>query len=201
MNVFGIWDYATEIMTDYVYHEGEGCRGSNNVTSLIWKYLCDEGIIQLSSEKGPGKKLSPICDNCGGQNKKRTVIRFASWLVDKKIYSEVEIVFLIKGHIKNICDRMFSVLKHTFRHQNVMTFQNMISVLNESPNVNCFEANHLYFYDWDTYFDGYYKRPRSGTIFQNHCFKFNISLGSGRLETKIARTDPTPIIPELKKGK
>ena len=121
--IFGTCNYATETLNAYTYHEGEGDKGGNNVSSLIWKYLSDTGIVDLSEKFGPGKKLSIVFDNCPGQNKNRIVLRFAAWMLEKKLYSEIEIVFLICGHTKNICDRMFAALKRKFHFQNIMTFK------------------------------------------------------------------------------
>ena len=69
-------------MNAYTYHEGSGSKGGNNVVSLIWKYLCDEGTVQLSKSVGPGKKLTMVFDNCPGQNKNKFVLRFADFLVE-----------------------------------------------------------------------------------------------------------------------
>ena len=105
--VFGLVNMATEVLLAYVYGEGEGEKGGNNVPSLIYKHLIDNGYIELARTQGPGKRLCLIFDNCAGQNKNRMVVRFAQYLVHTSIFKEIEIIFLITGHTKNICDRRF----------------------------------------------------------------------------------------------
>ena len=74
-------------------------------------------------------------------------------MLQKKIYNEIEIVFLVCGHTKNICDLMFELLKHKCHDQKIMTFPKLIDVLNFSPQVNCIETNRADFYEWDTFLE------------------------------------------------
>ena len=39
------------------------------MASLIWKYLKDHGIVDLSEKEVPGKKLTIVFDNFPGGNK------------------------------------------------------------------------------------------------------------------------------------
>ena len=96
---------------------------------MIYKKIKDVGIIEAAKLKGPGEELTIIFDNCAGQNKNRMVLRFAQYLIDAGIFKRVEIVFLIAGHTKNICDRCFKVLKMNFHPKNVYTFDQVIKVL------------------------------------------------------------------------
>ena len=45
-----------------------------------------------------------ISNNCAGQNKNRTMIRFCNWLKEVCYATNVTFIFLIKGHTKNLCD-------------------------------------------------------------------------------------------------
>jgi hypothetical protein len=49
------------ILTAYIYHEGEGKKGGNNVASLIMRYLDEEGYIKRG--RGPRKELNLVMDN------------------------------------------------------------------------------------------------------------------------------------------
>ena len=60
----------------YVCTEGVGGKGGKDVSFLIYKYLIDAGFFSLAQSHRPGKRLTPIFDNCAGQNKNRMVIRF-----------------------------------------------------------------------------------------------------------------------------
>ena len=91
-------NYATGDLTAYVYDEGEGAKGGDNVASLIYKHLEVEGVITEWEESGklPGKSCTFVFDNCAGQNKNKCVIRMACmWLIDMGIYKEVFVIFLI----------------------------------------------------------------------------------------------------------
>jgi hypothetical protein len=69
VNCFGLANVGLEkaTLTSYIYHEGEGKKGGNNVASLIFKYLDDNGLINRGQP--PRKELNIVMDNCGGQNK------------------------------------------------------------------------------------------------------------------------------------
>ena len=45
INVFGVVDYSVEELDAYVYTEGEGKKGGNNVVSLIQKSLEKKGKL------------------------------------------------------------------------------------------------------------------------------------------------------------
>ena len=95
-------------MHAYGYLEDKGGKGGNNVASLLIKGLHDLGWIH---EGTTGKHLSIILDNCGGQNKNNYVLRLALWLVERSYFHNVDIIFYIRGHTKNACDRLFNQLK------------------------------------------------------------------------------------------
>ena len=81
INVFGTCDYSTELMEAFIYNEGEGKRGDNNVVSMIEMTLKNKGVFKDAKEKGPGECLTVVFDNCGGQNKNRMVLRYLLYLV------------------------------------------------------------------------------------------------------------------------
>ena len=179
--IFGLVDLSNEILSAYVYPEGEGKKGGNNVSSLIYKFLVDAGFFTLAKNEGPGKRLSIIFDNCAGLNKNRMVVRFAQYLVDCQIFREVEMIFLITGHTKNVCDRRFKDLKHNFHHRNVYNFDQLISVMREGK---CGEASNAHlkvypiqsdaFHNWDKFLDGFYKKSlkKGLKISGYHYFRF-----------------------------
>ena len=46
--------------------------------------------------------------NSPGQNKNNTVLKLAMWLKEMHYFKRVRFVFLIVGHTKNACDRLFN---------------------------------------------------------------------------------------------
>ena len=100
-------------------------------------------------------------------------------------------MFLVCGHTKNVCDRMFKELKQKFHHKNVYTMGQLMDVLNYSPKVNAVRAPSEMHFDWGTYFDKLYKRPANGTVTKNHIFQAEMS-SLGHITTeRIKGTDVT----------
>jgi hypothetical protein len=119
----------------FVHDEGDGKKGGNDVASLILKLLRLPEINLMEQEEA-GAELNFILDNCSGQNKNRMVLRFANLLVETGIFKRVNFLFLVRGHKKNPCDRIFNILKLRFRKQNVCTMEQLLQVLNEPDQVN-----------------------------------------------------------------
>ena len=69
----------------YVYHEGVGQKGANNVASLIMKTLVEIGIVR---EDEIGGELSIIFHNCTGQNKNNTVLKLLAYLAKAKYFKK-----------------------------------------------------------------------------------------------------------------
>eukprot|EP00978_Attheya_sp_CCMP212_P039672 scaffold208562_cov36-Attheya_sp.AAC.2 len=98
---FGTIDCSTtpEHMHAFIYKEGQGKKGGNNVSSLILCLLQEKDLLR----KG-GNELAIVMDNCTGQNKNKMVLRLAPLLVELGFFKKVSFVFLVRGHTKNICD-------------------------------------------------------------------------------------------------
>src|SRR4051794_12300977 len=90
----------------------------------IQKYNCGE------------KKLVVACDNCVGQNKNNYSLFFYSWLIDRSIYDEVELNFMISEHTKFICDECFGLIKILYRKSKVNTVDDVVSIVNHSTTNN-----------------------------------------------------------------
>ena len=63
------------------------------------------------------------------------VIRFGLWLVDMGIYDTVEIIFLIAGHTKNICDRRFKDLEKELHKSDIFSMRKLLELMNNSDKV------------------------------------------------------------------
>ena len=81
-------------------------------------------------------------DNCPGQNKNRMVLRFCCLLLETKIYKAVEVVFLIAGHTKNVCDRLFSVMKRGYRNDKLYIYDHVVKALDKSEQVDCIPVTY-----------------------------------------------------------
>jgi len=157
---------VTEHMHCHVYHEGVGKKGASNVTSLIVKTLRG---LNLLRDDSVGGELNIVFDNCSGQNKNNTVLRLAAWLMAMGYFKAVQFIFLVVGHTKNAADRLFNSLKHEYRKQNLFTFDELVTALDQSATVTVHRTVADDFLDYDKLFDGIY-RKLSGQIKQNHIF-------------------------------
>jgi len=193
--IFGLVDCSTDKMTAFTYKEGEAKKGGNNVTSLIYKWLKDNNIVKMAEDQGPGKRLVLVFDNCGGQNKNRMVLRFGQYLVDIGLFKEVQILFLVAGHTKNICDRLFKCMKSCYHDQNIYTFQQAVDALNmrtanegdEKDHVNVSVVDRNDMYDWDKFLDKFYIPTITG-IQKKHWFSYSIH-NDGVMYTRDIATD------------
>ena len=129
--IFGIvrlYKKETELIAQY-YFEGEGKKGGNNVASLIWNKLYNiERMVEKSEKEGPAKSYTLIMDNCGGQNKNRMVIRLMLMLVEIGVFQKTCLAFLVRGHTKNACDRMFMLLKQNFHKKTYIQENNYTTI-------------------------------------------------------------------------
>jgi hypothetical protein len=170
VNCFGVVDMKTDKLHVFVYHEGQGKKGSNNVASMIWEYLRMYNKLRRDDEGKPirRKSLKIVMDNCSGQNKNKVVLRMALFLAETGFYLDVEFVFLIVGHTKNPCDRMFNLLKLFYRLSNCYTIQQTLEKLNEHEDTVATEfTDHR---DWESRLDKLYRGFDSGTIKRYHNF-------------------------------
>lgn len=166
--IFGIVNVSQKPnkLTAYVYQEEDGNKGGDNVASLLMCYLTNN-IIRRNEIGGC---LTIIADNCAGQNKNNSVLRMALWLVEMKHFNKVQIVFYVKGHTKNACDRMFNLLKKKFHKQDVYCFQQLCEILQDNTDVTVVPTNFEFFYSWSNCLNVFYKKFNAGTIMKNHLF-------------------------------
>ena len=139
----------------HVYHEGVAKKGTTDVTSLIVKTLRQLNLLQ---DEMVGGELNIIFDNCEGQNKNNIVLSLAAWLMALGYFKRVNFIFLVVGHTKNAVDCLFNCLKLEYRKQNLITFQDMLEVLNRSELVTIHPASPLDFLDYDKLMNKFYGR-------------------------------------------
>ena len=77
--------------------------------------------MNVLRENDPAAELNIFMDNCSGQNKNNTVLKLAMWLKQMGYFKRVRVIFLIVGHTKNACDRLFNSLKKKYWLMNIFT--------------------------------------------------------------------------------
>jgi hypothetical protein len=136
-------------------NDGKQGKGVNCTLSLVWHAI-------QKYNRGE-KKLVVTCDNCVGQNKNNYSLFFYLWLIDRGIYDEIEMNFMISGHTKFICDGCFGLIKILYRKSKVNTVDDVVSVINRSTIINFNIAQHYFngkgfqYYDFKTYFQRFKK--------------------------------------------
>lgn len=110
VNVFGIHDFCTNKMTCFVYHEGEGGKGSNEVCSYLNWYI-DNKISPTV------KTLYIFGDNCAGQNKNHSLVRYCMALCETTRFDKVVLNFPIRGHSFMPADRDFGIVRRKLRRE------------------------------------------------------------------------------------
>ena len=163
---FGVVDGSTDPtqLTAHVFYEGEAKKGGNSVASMLWKELKMKGLINGRCSK----EINFVFDNCAGQNKNRMVTRLLFFLVKLRITKIARAIFLVKGHTKNDCDRMFNLMKYDYRKMNCYTPSELISIVNQHPQVNAVAMEPSDFQDWDSLENKMIKK--ADEILKNHVF-------------------------------
>lgn len=180
ISTFGITDASRDDhLHAFSYHEGEGAKGGNNVVSMIDFYLRRiqnvPAMASMHQDVFWGNHLVFVCDNCNGQNKNRMVIRYLLFLVESRKFKKVTLIFLIVGHTKNPCDRMFNLLKIGYRKRDIFSVEDLVNTLNENPHVDAEQfTKRGFFRNWDAYLHKYYSRPQ--TVNKWHIFEVDSAL-------------------------
>jgi hypothetical protein len=190
---FGIVDHSHDYgngtignhMYCHVYHEGIGKKGGTNVASLIVKTLRGMNILK---DGDPGGELNIIFDNCTGQNKNNTVLKLAIWLKEMGYFTQVNFVFLVVGHTKNACDRLFNSLKHTYRQRNIYTMDELLEALSVSRKITVIRTEPGDFSDYDALFKVAYNDLK-GLLTKNHIFTCGIVNDGDELWMSIRESD------------
>jgi hypothetical protein len=177
--VFGIVDCSNvkTTLSAHTYFEMDGKKGGNNVASMLWNELGRKGLRSGAMVQ----QINIVMDNCGGQNKNRMVIRLLFVLVKLRYCFKAQMVFLVKGHTKNDCDRMFNLMKKNYRKTNCYTPKQLLQFVGESnEDVELVDVMNGGggFKDWDKYQNIYMKAPDSIQTF--HVFTVS-SLQPNRL--------------------
>ena len=98
-------------------------------------------------------------DDCGGQNKNRMALRFLFLLVKLKITKIARAIFLVKGHTKNNCDRLFNPTKMSHRNENVHTPTELMAHISEHEAITAIPMEAEKFLNFDATEDKTIKLP------------------------------------------
>ncbi|CAH2000479.1 unnamed protein product [Acanthoscelides obtectus] len=94
----------------FMWHEGQGRRGSNEIGSCLLKYLEYKASAQENVE------VVFYSDNCAGQQKNKFILAGYFYALSKYNIKSITHKYLIRGHTQNEGDNVHSVIeKHVKR--------------------------------------------------------------------------------------
>jgi hypothetical protein len=171
---FGVVDASTRPSKLYghIYLEDLGKKGGDNVASMLWKQL---KLIDLIPENNgrpsaPAKELNIVMDNCGGQNKNNMVLRMLILLVKLGVCKVARAIFLVRGHTKNDCDRLFNLMKQIYRKSDCFNEEELMHAVGSHDDVTPVGVVNGEFFDFNRVEDTYMKKLVS-EVNQNHIFE------------------------------
>ncbi|XP_070573522.1 uncharacterized protein [Ptychodera flava] len=116
---FGVCNEVCKEQINYLFTEadsigqdGKKSAGPNNVISILHHHLSDHSLGE--------KQCSFHADNCGGQNKNKSVLHYMSWRTSTGLHDEIQIHFMEPGHTKCICDACFGKVRQLYRRSDVI---------------------------------------------------------------------------------
>lgn len=173
--IFGIASPAEEFMNTYIWEESVANRGADNIISCLYLDLVRRGVIGNTGH--PLKHLTIAADNCSGQNKNKAMIKFCTWLVEAGWIGKVTLLFLVKGHTKNDCDRNFNLLKRGQDGEDIWTDVELDVALTKKNEdfISLKRVTGEHWKGWTGGLNDYYRDTPPGTILVNHVFTFGDS--------------------------
>lgn len=106
----------------YVWDETEASRGSVEIGSALYDFLCHQFPEDTVEQNCNLVRL--FCDGCGGQNKNSYLIHMLMfWLARKapQNINKVHLTFPVRGHSFLPADRVFGRIEKELKKQTVMT--------------------------------------------------------------------------------
>lgn len=162
VNVFNIHDLKTGKTMFYVYHEGMGKKGPNEVCSFIMDFI--------NSEIPPNiEHFHIFSDGCGGQNKNHSVIRMCLSLTDLGRFQSVNQYFPIRGHSYMPCDRDFAMVKKKInKNDRVFLLKDYVSLIVGSSTkknflVHLMDEENTLVKNYKSWWPVYYKKNSLST--------------------------------------
>jgi hypothetical protein len=171
---FGVVDASTRPSKLYghIYLEDIGKKGGDNVASMLWKQLKMSGLIPEDNTKPAtvAKEINIVMDNCGGQNKNNMVLRMLILLVKLGVCKVARAIFLVRGHTKNDCDRLFNLMKQIYRKSDCFSEEELLQAVGKHADVTPVRVLEGEFFDFNRVEDIYMKKLVS-EVNQNHIFE------------------------------
>ena len=135
-------------MNCYIWGEGVAGSGAIEICSCFYHELKGCGYFEEGVVVG---HIIIVADNCGGQNKNKTIVRFSNWIHECGVAKKVTLLFLIKGHTKNICDRMFNFVKHEYHDTNIYSEDVLDASFGKHSQITLWQLKAEEFFDFESF--------------------------------------------------
>lgn len=127
------------------------------------------------------------------------MLRLVNLLVKGGYFVTVNIVFLIKGHAKNTCDRTFNLMKKGHRKKQACAKEQALTVLGTHDDVTIINATSSMFHECNSWQNQFCRKYPSGVVTKSHVFVVNkLQLTSVQLQTAINSNEV--VVCDLMKG-
>jgi len=127
---------------NYLIHKN-GVSGLFGIGRVAWK------MVLFDLKKGDPKK-----DQNGAlSSKSKSNLEINNSMhvflsnVENKVFPKVTLFFLVKGHTKNVADRMFNLLELSYHAKDIFTYDQLHAVLNENKYSNVMQMRKENFYN------------------------------------------------------
>ncbi|KAL4705707.1 hypothetical protein ACJJTC_002138 [Scirpophaga incertulas] len=141
---FTVYNLAAKAATCYMWHEAEGKRGSNEVSSCLSDFISkgvDAGAVEFRFWS----------DNCAGQNRNRIV--FAAYmLLSQKYNITIKHTFLEQGHTQQEGDSVHALIERCAKNKCIYSPLEWFSLVRwakeDGKPYTVVELNHTHFLDF-----------------------------------------------------
>ena len=123
-----IFDMELKVANCYMWYEGVGQRGANNIFSCIYKFIFEH-------YQNETKEFAFFSDNCMGQNKNKTIVAMylnALWKLDISIFH----YYMEKGHTQNESDSVHANIEKASKNVNIYSPQQWFTVVRTAKRSN-----------------------------------------------------------------
>lgn len=153
VNVFNIHDVKTDRSVVYLYHEGDGKKGANEVCSFLYHYVKHYVPDTV-------KNLTLFSDGCPGQNKNHTMVRMCMGLTATGRFQSITHMFPERGHSYLPYDRNFGVFKKKIKSiDRVYTPKEYVEIIaNSRKNVEIHVVEFGEILNFDQWWPSYFKK-------------------------------------------
>jgi hypothetical protein len=105
--------------------------------------------------------------------------RLLHFIVKRRIAIVARAIFLVRGHTKNACDRLFNTMKKQYRKVNSFTPEDLVASIRGNDKVDPFMVTDNVFKDWDKLENTLIKKIPGGNTTNNHIFTVDINRNNG----------------------